>query len=271
MKIFSGFFSSIGTLTTFDGVKLSKAKTGKTVFEIGRPNTGWNFLKVRVGDGFAKSLTNDVSCTNDGIGEVLGKCPDCGIEITETNRKKVWGKYGGSDIEVWKWAAAHTYMTKIEWPSRGMFYIMNINREKKLLLVEERPTDGKDQIAFLLYAEPQKMGRTLIACPFQPEPYNRAVGQRWASKNPSDGVGAERLMILKAGDQVTVKQFRKNPNSPGTRSFTLVVTPSLSVRVMTGVELALAAKAAKVVVAPTAKVEPVKDVQPVASTATTDC
>jgi hypothetical protein len=249
---------------TFDGIKLSKNKNEKTTFEIGRPNTGWNFLKVRVGDTFAKNLTSDASCINDGIGDILGKCPDCGIEITETTRKKVWGKYGDSSIEVYRWGAAHTFMTKIEWPRRGMFFVMNVNREKKLLLVEERPNDRKDQIAFLLYAEPQRMGRTLIACPFQPEPFNRAVGQRWASKNPSDGVGAERLMILKAGDQMTVKQFRQNPNSPGTRSFTLIVTPDLSVRVMTPAELATKAKA-EVVIAPTAKVEPVKDTQPAAT------
>lgn len=273
MKIFSAFLSNLGALTTFDGIKLSKTKTGKTVFEIGRPNTGQNYLNVRVGDTFAQSLVKDTSCTNDGIGDVLGKCPDCGIEITETTRKKVWGKYGASDIEVWKWGAAHTYMTKIEWPRQGMFFVMNINKEKKLLLVEEQKHDRKDQIAFLLYAEPQKMGRTLIACPFQKEPFNRAVGQRWATKNPSDGVGVERLMILKSGDHVTVKQFRKNPNSPGTRSFTLAVTTDLSVRVMTGAELAAKAKAAAVVAAPTAKVEPVKDAQPAANpeVLTTDC
>jgi hypothetical protein len=149
-----------------------------------------------------------------------------------------------------------------------MFFVMNVNREKKLLLVEERPNDRKDQIAFLLYAEPQKMGRTLIACPSQPEPFNRAVGQRWTSKNPSDGVGIERLMILKAGDQVSVKQFRQNPNERGTRTFTLIVTTDLSVRVMSHAELALAAKpkAAEVVVAPTVKVEPIKDTLPVANT-----
>ena len=240
MKLMSGTFKATNSFVANEGipVDLYGQKDAPSVWEaqIGRTNKTGNYSRFRLGAPFASQLAKDAPCSRDGDA-TLGKCPECKIVISDTDIKKIWEKYPGTDFTVWKPVAAHTLATKVDPVQKGTFLTVSVRdykakkNEKKLLLVEERQNDQHGQLGLLIYAEPHKGEKTLIATErFQPEPYNKAIGQRWLGSEVEDGIGVERLLILRPGDRIMVKRYRGNPDRTKDVHF-LIVMPDLTVKV----------------------------------------
>lgn len=237
MRLYTAEFSRKGALKVKEGMSPfeSQAEDGSLFNHllIGRLNRDRYYTRVGLGEQITKGLVKTYEpCPNDGK-DTLGICQLCGLDITPERIEKVVDYRMANGIDVWKNTARHTPMEFLDPIMKGAFMLTKV--KKTLLLIEDQAKTKDRRIGLLLYVEPGFLGTSSIEpviktqSPILAEIHKRAAGQRWLSRNPKDGVGVERLMILSPGDYIFVSQDGQlNPKSSeiGLAAHKIVVLPN---------------------------------------------